>query len=123
MTPTHSITILDADGVWRHPHEDAPTSRADAEQQITEWFANDAGGVVASLKTVSVWLHSDAGWRDVTEDTLDRIGVALSAAWEQGDTFPAAWLQWADDEIQAEHAYRAEVAMAADARRYDGEAA
>ena len=92
--------ILNADGVWRHPHEDVAQSQADAEEQIAEWFAlHDDEGLAADLTTVMVWLNNDAGWRDVTEDALRNIGAAMSAL-HDADDFPDAFLRWADSDIQ-----------------------
>jgi hypothetical protein len=116
--------ILNADGVWRHPHEDVAHSQADAEEQIAEWFAlHDDEGLVADLTTVMVWLNNDAGWRDATEDALINIGAAMSAL-HDADDFPDAFLRWADSDIQDDRAEQAERDRGTDERRYSrGEAA
>ena len=122
MTHTICFTqILNADGVWRHPHEDVAPSQADAEEQIAEWFAlHDDEGLAADLNTVMVWLNNDAGWRDVTEDALSSIGAAMSAL-HDADDFPDAFLRWADIDIQDDRAEQAERDRGADARRYSRE--
>ena len=124
-TPTfYSTHILNADGVWRHPHEDVAQTQDDAEEQIAEWFRlHDDEALAADLTTVMCWACSDAGWRDVTEDALANIGAAYSAL-HDADDFPDAFLRWADADIRDAAAKQAERDRAADERRYGrGEAA